>query len=87
MGRTFEANFRVGRPRLPLLPGADEAARRGEEPSEQRAAWPRAIARYLAAAGELTEVPSRSPGRWPPYWKSRVLRRQAAHFEVNQISW
>ena len=38
---------------------------------------PASIARYLAAAGELTEVPSRSPGRGPPYWKSRVLRRQA----------
>ena len=38
---------------------------------------PLSIARYLAAAGELTEVPSRSPGRGPPYWKSRVLRRQA----------
>ena len=32
---------------------------------------------YLAAAGEATEVPRRSPGRGPPYWKSRVLRRQA----------
>ena len=38
---------------------------------------PLSIVRYLAAAGELTEVPSRSPGRGPPYWKSRVLRRQA----------
>ena len=38
---------------------------------------PISIARYLAAAGELIEVPSRSPGRGPPYWKSRVLRRQA----------
>jgi hypothetical protein len=38
---------------------------------------PLSIARYLAAAGELTDVPSRSPGRGPPYWKSRVLRRQA----------
>ena len=38
---------------------------------------PASIARYLAAAGELIEVPSRSPGRGPPYWKSRVLRRQA----------
>ena len=38
---------------------------------------PAGIARYLAAAGELIEVPSRSPGRGPPYWKSRVLRRQA----------
>jgi hypothetical protein len=34
------------------------------------------IARTLAAAGEGTEVPRRSPGRGPPYWKSRVLRLQ-----------
>jgi hypothetical protein len=34
------------------------------------------IARYLTAVGEPTEVPRRSPGRGPPYWKSRVLRRQ-----------
>ena len=38
---------------------------------------PVSIARYLAAAGELTDVPSRTPGRGPPYWKSRVLRLQA----------
>ena len=38
---------------------------------------PAGIARYLAAAGELTDVPSRAPGRGPPYWKSQVLRRQA----------
>jgi len=38
---------------------------------------PVSIARYLAAAGELTEAPSRAPGRGPPYWKSQVLRRQA----------
>jgi len=37
---------------------------------------PSTLPRYLAAAGELTDVPSRSPGRGPPYWKSRVLRRQ-----------
>ena len=37
---------------------------------------PAGIARYLAAAGELTEVPGRSPPRAPPYWKSQVLRRQ-----------
>ena len=37
---------------------------------------PASIARYLAAAGEPTEVPRRSPGRGPPYGKSRVLRRQ-----------
>jgi len=35
------------------------------------------IARYLAAVGEATEVPRRSPSHGPPYWKSRVLRRQA----------
>ena len=38
---------------------------------------PASVARYLAAMGEATEVPRRSPGRGPPYWKSRVLRRQA----------
>ena len=38
---------------------------------------PASIARYLTAAGELTEVPGRSPPRAPPYWKSQVLRRQA----------
>jgi len=37
---------------------------------------PASIARYLAAVGQATEVPRRSPGRGPPYWKSRVLRRQ-----------
>jgi len=34
------------------------------------------VARFLTAMGEPTEVPRRSPGRGPPYWKSRVLRRQ-----------
>jgi hypothetical protein len=38
---------------------------------------PASIARYLAAVGEASEVPRRSPNRGPPYWKSRVLRRQA----------
>ncbi len=37
---------------------------------------PTSIARYLATVGEATEVPQRSPGRGPPYWRSRVLRRQ-----------
>ena len=37
---------------------------------------PVSIARYLAAAGEPTDVPGRSPPRAPPYW-SQVLRRQA----------
>jgi hypothetical protein len=35
---------------------------------------PASISRYLATMGEATEVPRRSPGRGPPYWKSRVLR-------------
>ena len=38
---------------------------------------PANVARFLAAVGEATEVPRPSPGRGPPYWKSRVLRRQA----------
>jgi hypothetical protein len=36
---------------------------------------PAQVARYLAAVGEATEEPRRSPVRGPPYWKSRVLRR------------
>ena len=35
------------------------------------------IQRFLAALGEATDVPARSPSRGPPYWKSRVLRRNA----------
>jgi hypothetical protein len=35
---------------------------------------PAIISRTLAMLGEATEVPRRSPGRGPPYWKSRVLR-------------
>jgi hypothetical protein len=38
---------------------------------------PARIGRYLTAIGEPAEVPPRSPDRGPPYWKSRVLRRQA----------
>jgi len=37
---------------------------------------PASIARYLATVGEATEVPRRSPGRGPPYGKSRVMRRK-----------
>ena len=37
---------------------------------------PASIARHLAATGEAVDVPRRSPGRGPPYWKSHVLRRQ-----------
>jgi hypothetical protein len=34
------------------------------------------IMRYLAAVGEATDVPPRSPSRGPPYWRSQVLRRR-----------
>jgi hypothetical protein len=42
---------------------------------------PVSIARYLAAMGEASKVPRRSPGRGPPYWKSQVLRRQVLEDE------
>ena len=35
---------------------------------------PALISRTLALVEEAVEVPRRSPGRGPPYWKSRVLR-------------
>jgi hypothetical protein len=38
---------------------------------------PKEIARYLRALAEPTEAPARTPARGPPYWRSRVLRRQA----------
>ncbi len=49
--------------------------RRGVEP--QQLSYRERAPRTLAAVGEATEVPPRSPGRGPPYWNSRVLRRQA----------
>ena len=50
---------------------------------------PARVAHFLAAVGEATEVPRRSPGRGPPYWKSRVLRRQALGEEEEeaQVRW
>ena len=37
---------------------------------------------------EPTELPPRSPGRGPPYWNSRVLRRQAFGDEDDaQVPW
>ncbi len=42
---------------------------------------PAIISRTLATVGEATEVPRRSPGRGPPYWKSRVLCRQVLEDE------
>jgi len=48
---------------------------------------PISIARYLTAAGEPIEAPGRSPGRGPPYWKSRVLRLQARGDESEREAW
>ena len=49
---------------------------------------PANVARTLAALGEPTELPLRSPGRGPPYWNSRVLRRQAFGDEDDgQVPW
>jgi hypothetical protein len=47
---------------------------------------PARIARYLAAVGEATEVPRRSPSRGPPYWKSQVLRRKVLGDEEDRGS-
>ena len=60
--------LRRGRARLSHLPGAVKLLALVKDPAS--------IARTLAAAGEATQVPRRTPGRGPPYWKSRVLRRQ-----------
>ena len=38
---------------------------------------PKSITHYLAALGENTDVPARSPSRGPPSWKSTVLRQKA----------
>jgi hypothetical protein len=47
---------------------------------------PARIARYLAAVGEATELPRRSPSRGPPYWKSQVLRRKALGNGVDEVA-
>ncbi len=39
---------------------------------------PASIARFLQGIGEPSCVPERSPPRRPPYWRSTVLRRNAA---------
>jgi hypothetical protein len=38
---------------------------------------PKSVLRYLASVGEPTDVPTRSPRRGPPYWKSKILRQKA----------
>jgi hypothetical protein len=38
---------------------------------------PKSVFGYLASLGESTDVPTRSPSRGPPYWKSKVLRQKA----------
>jgi hypothetical protein len=42
---------------------------------------PASIDPHLAAVGEASELPRRSPGRGPPYWKSQLLRRQVLEDE------
>ena len=61
--------FRGGCPRLSQVRGAHELLAMVTDPAS--------IARYLAAVGEATEMPRRSPSHGPAYWKSRVLRRPA----------
>ncbi|MEJ7570353.1 MAG: hypothetical protein WKF41_19085 [Gaiellaceae bacterium] len=39
---------------------------------------PQSITRYLAALGETTDVPSRSPSRGPPYLEKRRPAPQGA---------
>jgi hypothetical protein len=46
----------------------DPASREGRMKLLALVKDPASIARTLAAAGEATEVPQRSPGRAPPYW-------------------
>jgi hypothetical protein len=43
---------------------------------------PKSIRRFLRGLGETTDPPVREPARGPPYWKSRVLRRQAGEVSV-----
>ncbi len=51
------------------LPRADEAARHGGRPGKRRP--------LPGRGGRGDGGAPRSPGRGPPYWNSRVLRRQA----------
>jgi hypothetical protein len=48
---------------------------------------PANVARFLAVMGKPTELPRRSPPRGPPYWKSRVPRRQALGDEDDAQGW
>jgi len=49
---------------------------------------PANIARYLAAAGEATEVPRRSPGRGPPYWRAACFAgRRSVRRTTGQGRW
>ena len=48
---------------------------------------PASIARSLATVGEAREVPRRSPGRGPPYWKSRVLRLKLLGDQDEALEW
>jgi len=86
-GQNSSNELWVGRPRLRLLPGANEAPRRGEEPAEHHPLP--GCSRRTDRRREASPwgMPSRSPGRGPPYWKSRVLRRQALGDQSEREAW
>ena len=63
LARTFAVDVLA----RPSCPGRMRPVAIVEEPAR--------IARSLAALGEATGAPRRSPGRGPPCWKRRVLPR------------
>jgi hypothetical protein len=84
LGRV-EPHARPGRPLLPPLSGdswrsfaLDVLACptcHGRMRRLARVGDPADVTRFLVGVGEATEVP-RSPGRGPPYWKSRQALRE-----------
>jgi len=60
------SSSRASPPRAPGSPSCDD------RPPGDGEVGGRVLAPGLAAVGETTEVPRRSPSRGPPYWKSQV---------------
>jgi hypothetical protein len=69
----FRANSRPMNGML-ATPGSPVSPRRWFNLGEVYCKNPVIISRTPATVGEAPEVPQRSPGRGPPYGKSRVLR-------------